>query len=347
MADPRFFVSAGPMTLAAVAGIARGQLGDGADPMLMIGGVGALDAAGPGEIAFLEGRRHLEAFRRARAGACIVDPRLAAEAPSGMALILSAEPQRAFARVAGAFHPEPVAEGQVHPAATVDPAARLGMRVDVGPGAVIGPGATIGEGSSVGANTILGAGVAIGRDCRIGANVTISHAQLGDRVRVFPGVRIGQDGFGYALGPQGHLKIPQLGRVLIGEDVEIGANTTIDRGALGDTVIGPGCVIDNLVQIAHNVRLGRGCVVVSQVGISGSTHVGDGVVIGGQAGLAGHLLIGSGVRIAAQSGVHRDVLAGETVGGSPAIPMREFRRLAGAWRRLARARPGRATDVEE
>lgn len=347
MADPRFFPPAGPMTLAAVAGIAQGQLGGGADPALMIDGVGALGSAGPGEIAFLEGRRHLEAFRHSRAGACIVAPALAAEARPGMALVLSAEPQRAFARVAAAFHPEPAPEGRIHPSATVDPAARLGARVDVGPGAVIGPGATIGAGSSIGANTSIGAAVTIGRDCRIGANVTISHAELADRVRVFPGVRIGQDGFGYALGPQGHLKIPQLGRVLIGEDVEIGANSTIDRGALADTVIGPGCVIDNLVQIAHNVSLGRGCVVVSQVGISGSTRVGDGVVMGGQAGIAGHLQIGSGARIAAQSGVHRDVGPGETVGGSPAVPMREFRRLAGAWRRLARARPGRAADGEE
>jgi len=176
----------------------------------------------------------------------------------------------------------------------------------------------------------------LGADVRVGANVSISHALIGARVRLYPGVRIGQDGFGFALDPARFIKVPQLGRVIIEDDVEVGANTTIDRGAVPDTIIGAGTMIDNLVQIGHNVQIGRGCVLVSQVGISGSTRLGDHVMIGGQAGLSGHLTIGSGARIGAQAGVMRDVAPGETVLGAPALPMREFFRQVAALQRLAK-----------
>jgi UDP-3-O-[3-hydroxymyristoyl] glucosamine N-acyltransferase len=182
---------------------------------------------------------------------------------------------------------------------------------------------------------VIGASVVLGDDVRVGANATLSHCIVGSRVRIYTGVRIGQDGFGFAPDPDAPVKVPQLGRVIVGDDVEIGANTTIDRGAGPDTIIGSGTMIDNLVQIGHNVQIGRGCVLVSQVGISGSTRLGDYVMIGGQDGLTGHLTIGDGAKIGAQAGVLRDVKAGETVLGSPSMPIREFHYLTAYIRRLA------------
>ena len=345
MADPRFFPSAGPMTLAAIAEVAGGSVAPGSDPSRGFASIATLADAGPSDISFLENRRYVQAFRESRAGACIVHPRFAAQAPAGMALVLCDEPYRGYARVAAALHPEPAGEPGVHPSASLGQGCSVGEGASVAAGAVIGAGATIGPGASIGANSVIGPGVVVGAGTRVGPNVTISHAIIGQRVRIFPGVRIGQDGFGYALGAGGHVKVPQLGRVVVGDGVEIGANTTIDRGSVGDTVIGDGTVIDNLVQVAHNVRIGRGCVIVGQAGISGSTRLDDFVVVGGQVGIAGHLHLASGAQVAAKSGVHRDIPPGEVVGGYPAVPIREFRRIAGAVRRLARG--GADTTSEE
>jgi UDP-3-O-[3-hydroxymyristoyl] glucosamine N-acyltransferase len=326
MADPRFFPHSGPLTLLRLAEIAGADLGGSADPAAEFEDVAPLDSAERSHVSFLDNKRYAGAFRDSRAGACLVHPDMAGHAPQGMALLLTPEPYHAYARVARAFHPDPVLVPGIHPSAVVDPTARLGEGVRVDAGAVIGAGAEIGARCWIKPNSVIGDGVTIGDDCAIGPRVTLACCLVGNRVIVHSGTSVGQDGFGFAMGPGGHLKVPQLGRVLIEDDVEIGANCAIDRGAGPDTVIGAGTKIDNLVQIAHNVRLGRNCVIVSQVGISGSTVAGDFVIMAGQAGLTGHLTIGTGARIAAQAGVMRDVGPGQTVGGSPAMPQREWLR---------------------
>src|SRR6185437_1759247 len=220
--------------------------------------------------------------------------------------------------------------------AVIDPTARLGEGTSVEANAVIGAKVEIGKRCGIGANCVIGAGTVLAEDVRLGANVSVSHALIGARVRLYPGVRIGQDGFGFALDPAGFIKLPQLGRVIIGDDVEIGANSTVDRGAGPDTVIGAGTMIDNLVQIGHNVQVGRGCVLIAQSGIAGSTRLGDHVIVAAQGGLTGHLSIGSGARIGAQAGVMRDVAPGESVVGAPAVPVKEFFRQVATVQRLSR-----------
>ena len=184
----------------------------------------------------------------------------------------------------------------------------------------------IGAGCHISYNAVIGEGVRLGEDCRIGANTSISHALIGNRVGIETGVTIGSQGFGFVPGTKGLLRMLQLGRVLIEDDVQIGANCAIDRGATGDTVIGAGTVLDNLVQIAHNVRLGRHCVICAQVGIAGSTVVGDGVMMGGQVGVADHLSVGAGAHIAGKSGVIRNVDASAVVGGFPAVAIKDWHR---------------------
>jgi UDP-3-O-[3-hydroxymyristoyl] glucosamine N-acyltransferase len=220
----------------------------------------------------------------------------------------------------------------VETGAEVDPSA------EVGPLAVIGAGAVIGPGCRIGAGAVIGAGVVLGADCRVGANATISHAVLGARVYVYPGARIGQEGFGFAMTEQGFVTVPQLGRVILEDDVEVGANSTIDRGSAQDTVIGAGSRLDNLVQIGHNVRLGRCCVIVAMAGISGSTVLEDFVMVAAQAGLTGHLRVGRKARVGAQAGVMADVPAGAEVVGSPAVPVREFFRQVATLRKLTQER---------
>lgn len=336
MADPRFFTVAGPFTLARLAEISGADLAPGADGATEFRDVASLDKAGPDEISFLDNRKYAASFLASKAGAAIVHPDMADKAPTGMALLLAKDPYRAYAKVAQAFYPVPAPEPSVAPSAIVDGTAKIGAGCRIEHGAVIGARAEIGQRCRIGVNAVIADGVVLGDDCIVGANSTVQFAVIGSRVNIYPGARIGQDGFGFAMSAQGHLKVPQLGRVIIGDDVEIGANTTIDRGAGPDTVIGSGCMIDNLVQIGHNVQLGRGCVIVAQVGISGSTKLGDFAAAGGQAGIAGHLTIGPGARIAAQAGVAKDIGPGETVGGTPAVPQMEWLRQAAVLSKLVR-----------
>ena len=344
MTEPVFFRREMAPTLRDIVEWTGATVPDGADLSQTISELSPLDQGRPGALVFLDNPKYSDQVATTRATACLMSARYLAKAAPGLVTLVTPEPYRAFALVSGrmfpaAMRPQSVfgATG-VSPGSFVHPEAKLEAGVIVDPGAVIGPRAQIGAGSLIGANAVVGADVCIGRECTVGPNATVLHALVGDRVYLHPGVRIGQDGFGFAMGPGGHLKVPQLGRVIIQNDVEIGANTTVDRGANRDTLIGEGTKIDNLVQIAHNVSVGRHCVIVSHVGVSGSTEIGDFVAIGGQAGLAGHLKIGAGAQIAAQAGVMNDIPAGERWGGSPAKPLREFMRDVATLARLSKAK---------
>lgn len=340
MTDPRFFTVPSPLSVAEIARRIGAEIAGATEPERMLRDVAPLETATAQDLSFLDNRHYIEALRKTRAGAVILDPKLAPEAPRGVALLVTPQPYRAYALAAQAFHPEPPPVPGVAASAFVNPTARLGEGCAVEAGAVIGPGAEIGQRVLIGVNAAIGARVVLGDDVRVGANASLSHCIVGARVRIYPGARIGQDGFGFAPDPVAPVKVPQLGRVIVGDDVEIGANTTVDRGSGHDTVIGSGTMIDNLVQIGHNVQIGRGCVVVAQVGISGSTRIGDFVMIGGQAGLIGHLTVGDGARIAAQSGLMHDVAPGVTVLGSPAQPSGDFYRQVLALKRLAAKKGG-------
>ncbi|MFL1460843.1 UDP-3-O-(3-hydroxymyristoyl)glucosamine N-acyltransferase [Roseococcus sp. DSY-14] len=334
-ADPRFHPAAGPLPLAALLAAAGGATSDG-DPARPFRSVAPLDAAGPEEVSFAEGGRNRAALAATRAGAVVVAPGAADAVPAGCIAILHPSPTLAFARIAARLHPPAAPSGAVHPSAAVDPTATLGEGTEVGAFAVIGAGARLGAGCLVGPHAVVGPGVEMGEGCRIHAHASVSHAVLGARCVLNAGARVGNEGFGFVPDGQGrYVTVPQLGVVVLEDEVEIGANSCVDRATLGETRIGRGTRVDNLVQIGHNVRLGRGCVLVSQVGVSGSTRFGDWVQAGGQAGFAGHLEVGAGARIGAQAGVIGNVPAGAEVFGTPALPVREAFRNIAVVRKLA------------
>ena len=305
----------------------------------MLTGVAPLQAAGPAHVSFLDNRRYIDALAVTRAGAVMIRPELADRVPPSTCAITLDNPYAGWARVAALFHPSPPLRPGRHPSAVVEETAIIDPSAEIGPLAVIGEGAEIGARCRIGPGVVIGDNVVLGADCRIGANASVSHAIIGARVYVYPGARIGQEGFGFATTPEGFLTVPQLGRVLIGDDVEIGANSAVDRGSAQDTVIGAGSRLDNLVQIGHNARLGRCCIIVALAGISGSTTLGDFVVVAAQAGIAGHLRIGDRTRIGAQAGVMADVEAGAEIVGSPAEPVRDFFRGVATLRRLTKRSP--------
>lgn len=326
MADPRFFTNAGSLTLAQISGCSGAELQNSEEAGYIVEGVAGLDQAGPNQLSFLDNPKFRGQFQNTKAGACIIHPDMVALAPKGVRLLLSRSPYKSYALAAQALYPEPMPEPTIAATAFIHPTAKIGKGCVIENFVVIGAEATIGEGTWVQSHAAIGFGVTIGANSRIGNHVSVSHALIGKHVRLYPGVRVGQDGFGFAIDPAGFVKVPQLGRVIIGDHVEVGANTTIDRGAMGDTEIGAGTWIDNLVQIAHNVKIGRCCILVAQVGIAGSTELEDFVVLGGQAGVAGHLKIGTQARIAAHSGVTRDVPAKSEWMGYPAMPMKRYLR---------------------
>lgn len=340
MADPRFFAVAGPFTVAEIAALIGARIAGAADPARVLRDVAPLQSATREHLSFLENRKYLDSFRASRAGAVIAHPDVVAAAPADLCLLLTEKPYRAYALAAQAFYPEAAPIAEVAPTAVIDPSARIGEGTRIDPYAVIGARVEIGRRCIIGVGSHIGDGTLIGDDVHVDAHVSVSHALIGSRVRLYPGVRIGQDGFGFSADAEGFVKVPQVGRVIIEDGVEIGANSTVDRGAGPDTVIGAGSMIDNLVQIGHNVRIGRNCVLAGQAGVSGSTRLGDFVMLGGQAGLAGHLTIGNGARIAAHAGVMNDVPAGESWCGSPAVPIRQFFRQVAALKRLATEKKG-------
>lgn len=324
MADPRFFAAPTPMTLAELAETAEADIrGETPDGQTFID-VMPLQDAGSHHVSFLDNPLYISDFSKSAAGACLVHPKFIDRAPGGMALLVTRDPYRAYARVAQALYPVTPVTGEISANAIVDPSAVLGEGVHIDAGAVIGARVEIGPNSRVSSNAVVARGCKIGSECHIGPGANLSYCIIGNRVIVHAGVAIGQDGFGFAPGAESHLKVPQLGRVIVEDDVEIGANACVDRGTGPDTIIGAGSKIDNLVQIGHNVRIGRGCLIAAQTGISGSTRLGNLVMSGGQSGFAGHLLIGDGVKVAGQAGVIGNIEPGVTVGGMPARPLREF-----------------------
>lgn len=338
MADPRFFKKADGFTLQDICEWSNSEIVGEGDPRdVFIEDVAALDCASKKDISFFDNLKYKESFQKTNAGACFVSPqaiKFKAENnnkndksdKSGIFLLVNKSPYKAYALTAQKFYPASKPQEHIAASAFVHESAKIGKGCKIDHGAVIEKNVEIGDHSEIGANSFISQSVQIGQNCKIAANTTISHAIIGDFVSLYPGVRIGQDGFGFAIDPAGHVKVPQLGRVIIEDHVEIGANTCIDRGAGPDTIIGQGSWIDNLVQIGHNVKIGKGCVIVSQTGISGSTELEDFVSLGGQVGIAGHLKLGMGVQIAAKSGVMRDIPAGEVHMGYPAMPMKQFMR---------------------
>ena len=346
MADPRFFNNLGPFALARICAAVDARLPAGADGDVCIADLAGLADADGNHLTFFSGAAPLrDAFVASRGGVCLVPAQDGAPHPKipppppGMVLLAVASVPHAFAAAAALFYPD--ASQPVWPEEPmVAPDARLGRDVRLAPGVVIGPGAEIGDGTRLGPHVVIGPGVAIGKNCEIGAHVTITHAYVGDRVTMLTGAKVGQPGFGFASSAQGHVKIAQLGRVILQDGVEVGACTTIDRGSLGDTVIGEGSKLDNLIMVGHNVRIGRHCVIAGQCGIAGSCVIEDYVVMGGQVGFGDHTHIGAGARFAARSGTGSAVVleGGRDYGGAPAKPVREWAREIHALTNLARRR---------
>ena len=321
------------LTALAIADIVGGKLVGASGTE--VSAVAPLDRAGPGDVSFVASPRYATLFHYTGAGVVLITEELA-DLPSGVpSRVLVAKPHDALLQLLPRFYPESERAPSIHPTARVGRGAQIGSDVTLDEYAVVGAGASLGDGVWIGAHTVVGEGARIGERSRIYPNVTVyAGTNVGARVRVHSGAILGSDGFGYVFRGGEHARIPHVGRCIIGDDVEIGANTTVDRGSIDDTVIGAGTKIDNLVQIGHNVRIGRFCLIMAQVGIAGSAHIEDGCVLAGQAGLGGHITVGAGARIAGQSGVFGDVPAGESWSGYPARPHRESLRATGALLRL-------------
>ncbi len=336
MSDPRFFDRAGPFRLAEIAEAVGGTLGAESDGALMIEDVAPLDGATGNDLSFLDNKKYIDVLTSSSAGACLISSAMAERAPAGMALVICPEPYLAFALAAGMFYRPVAPEPGIAPSAIIGDGAVIGDGCRIDHHAVVSSGATIGSGCHIGAGAFIGENVVLGEACRVGPSATLECCVIGSNVGIYAGVRIGTEGFGFAIGPDGPVRIPHTGRVIVEDDVEIGANTTVDRGTIGDTFIGRGTMIDNQVQIAHNVTVGRGCILAGQVGLAGSAELGDYVMLGGKSGVANHIRVGERARMGALSGADHDLEAGGTYLGQPAIPIKDFWRQLATLRRLAK-----------
>lgn len=338
---PGFHEIAGPFSLSEIADRIDARLVKAHDSARMINGIKPLSIASGSDLTFFDNRRYGSQLRQTSAGACILAAKDIDLAPESVAVLEAAQPYEAFAIAMRLFYKDAIwskaaAATQPPAQALVHPTARIAESAYIEMGAIVGREAVVGNGTTISAGAVIGYRTVIGDNCCVGAGASVTHAIVGDGVIIHAGVRIGQDGFGFAMTERGHLKVPQIGSVIIADDVEIGANSTIDRGTLGDTRIGEGTKIDNLVQIGHNVLIGRHCVIVAQSGIAGSAELGDFVVMGAQSGVLGHVKVGTGAQIAGMAHIKDDVEPGARMGGTPARPFKEWAREIAAVRQLAR-----------
>jgi UDP-3-O-[3-hydroxymyristoyl] glucosamine N-acyltransferase len=343
MAQPTFFEQPPSSTLADIAALTKAHLVDASRAGQQVRGLASLDEAGPMHLTFFDNLKYADQLASTKAGACLVSERFEASVPAHVAVLRASQPFREFVKIArefysGALRPQSwFGSTGIAPSAVIDPTAHLEDGVIVDPLAVIGPSVEIGAGTVIGAGAVIGANVRIGRDCDVGARCSIQFALIGNNVLIHPGCNIGQDGFGFIFfGPGGHLKVPQTGRVLIQNHVEVGAGTCIDRGSLRDTVIGEGTKIDNQVQIGHNVTIGRHCLLAAQIGLAGSLTIGDNVALGAKVGINNHLKIGDGAQVTAMSAVKDDIPPNGRWGGHFAKPTKQWFREIIAVERLVR-----------
>jgi UDP-3-O-[3-hydroxymyristoyl] glucosamine N-acyltransferase len=346
-----FFARAAALSVAEIVALTGAEPCEGADLSRRLTGIAPIDHAGAEDLTFVSEAKFADVLKSTRAGAVLTSERFATHAPEGVAVLRVRKPYDAFITVArniysGALRPGSVfGTVGVSPGAMVHPSAKLEANVTVDPFAVIGPHAQIGAGTLIGAHAVIGPGVRIGSDCAIGPNSTVTHAHVGDRVIIHSGCDIGEDGFGYLQQAERHIKIPQVGSVVIHDDVEIGSGTKIDRGGMRDTVIGEGTKIDNLCQIGHNCVVGRHCIIVAQCGLSGSVTIEDFVILGPRTGIIPHITVGKGAITAGRSTIYADIPAGESWGGFPAKPRRQWLREVVALERLAaREKPKRGSS---
>ena len=324
MVDTRFYKNNGPFTLAKIAEVTGAQLQDETKSQEQVVGLASMESATNNDLCFFFDKKSKAKAADIKAKACITTNELKDLVPHNVIVLISDNPKLAFFKANCAMYSMPEPEAIIAASAYIAETAKIGANCSIGENVLIGSGVEIGDNCRIDANTVIDDNCIIGSNCHIGVGAHISYCIMGNNCRIFSGARLGQDGFGFMFDAGQHKRIPQIGRLIIGNDVEIGCNACVDRGALDDTIIGDGCRIDNLVQVAHNDILGRGCILVSQVGVAGSTKIGDYSVLGGQVGVADHITIGSQVQIGAQSGVMSNIADGEVVMGYPTVPIKQF-----------------------